>query len=125
MCSKRNRNCERIDKNDVKPRIKEAIFTEVITKEYKVTDVSPEDGIVFDFEKCVEAIKRNKMHFPLMEEGCRKCKKPFKNGDRMYLAITDQGNVFLCKDCAKQIRRKLGLPDYCKPENLYLNKYSK
>lgn len=97
---------------------KETTFTEVITNTYKVTDVSPEDGITFDFAETKNKSKKLGIKWPLKEDNCKKCKKAFQKGDRMYLAITDKGNVFICKDCAKQLRKELGIPDYCKPENI-------
>ena len=105
---------------------KQVTFEEAIRKTYVVEQVSPEDGVTFDFTKFMKTSKDYNI-FSNLREGkqCKKCNKPFKDGDKMYMAITDKGNVFLCKECARELRRKLGKPDYCKPENLYLNKYSK
>lgn len=100
---------------------KEVTFTEITRKVYKVEQVSPEDGVTFDYTKFMETAKRHNMKWNLSQTHCKKCKKAFQDGDRMYLAITDQGNICLCKDCAKYLRRKLGKPDYCKPENQHLN----
>ena len=70
-------------------------FTETIRKVYKVTDVSPEDGIVFDYTKFMEAQKR------------------------LGLKVTARETQ--CKKCAKMFRRAMGRTDYCKPENQHLN----
>lgn len=96
-------------------------FTETIRKVYKVTDVSPEDGIVFDYTKFMETQKRLGMKITARETQCKKCEKKFQDGDRMYMIITDHGNFFVCKECAKMFRRAMGRTDYCKPENQHLN----
>lgn len=96
-------------------------FTETIRKVYKVTDVSPEDGVVFDYTKFIEAQKRLGMKITARETQCKKCEKKFQDGDRMYMIITDHGNFFVCKECAKMFRRAMGRTDYCKPENQHLN----
>ena len=102
---------------------KVASFTEVEIKRtvYNVEDVSPEDGVIFDYTKFMTTAKQYGMKWNLKQTHCKKCKKEFKDGDRMYLAITNQGNIFLCKDCARMLRKRLGKPDYCKPENQHLN----
>jgi rRNA maturation endonuclease Nob1 len=97
---------------------KETTFTEVITNTYKVTDVSPEDGITFDYTDLKKKTKKLGFKWRTEQNNCKKCKKAFHDGDRLYLAITNRGNFFMCKDCAKQLRRELGKPDYCKPENI-------
>ena len=99
----------------------EVTFTEAIRKVYTVTDVSPEDGVIFDFSKLMENAKRMNLKRNQKQTHCKKCKKAFKDGDKMYMGITDQGNIFLCKECAKQLRHKLGKKDYCKSENQHLN----
>lgn len=96
-------------------------FTETIRKVYKVTDVSAEDGVVFDYTKFMEAQKRLGMKITARETQCKKCEKKFQDGDRMYMIITDHGNFFVCKECAKMFRRAMGRTDYCKPENQHLN----
>ena len=96
-------------------------FTETIRKVYKVTDVSPEDGVVFDYTEFIEAQKRLGMKITARETQCKKCEKKFQDGDRMYMIITNHGNFFVCKECAKMFRRAMGRTDYCKPENQHLN----
>lgn len=96
-------------------------FTETIRKVYKVRDVSPEDGVVFDYTKFMEAQKRLGLKITARETQCKKCEKKFQDGDRMYMIITDHGNFFVCKECAKMFRRAMGRTDYCKPENQHLN----
>lgn len=100
---------------------KEVTFTEIKRKVYKVKQVSPEDGIVFDYSSLKEKSKRLGLNWLKEQDNCKKCKKAFQDGDRMYLGITNHGTIYLCKDCAKHLRRRLGKPDYCKPENQHLN----
>ena len=96
-------------------------FTKIIRKVYKVTDVSPEDGLVFDFTKWMHNAKRLGLKWQQEQTHCKKCNKEFHDGDRMYMKITDHGNFFVCKECAKMFRRAMGKTDYCKPENQHLN----
>jgi RNase P subunit RPR2 len=100
---------------------KKVTFTEIKRTVYEVTDVSPEDGVNFDYTRFMEIRKRHGMKITTRETHCKKCKKEFQDGDRMYLIITNNGNFFVCKDCAKKFRRSLGKKDYCKPENQHLN----
>ena len=100
---------------------KKVTLTEVKRTVYNVTDVSPEDGIVFDYTKLIAAQRRLGLKIAARETNCKKCKNAFQDGDRMYMIITDKGNFFVCKECAKHLRRKLGKKAYCKPENQHLN----
>ena len=104
---------------------KKVTFSTIVKTTYEVKQVSPEDGVTFDFTKFMESAKRYNMKWNLEQTHCKKCEKPFQDGDRMYMAITNRGNLFLCKECARKLRRALGKPDYCKPENLYLNNLKK
>ena len=107
---------------EIKLMNRKVTLEEVIRKTYTVEQVSPEDGVVFDFTKFMQTSKNYNIGWNLKHgTHCKKCKKPFKDGDKMYMAITDKGNIFLCKDCARELRRQLGKPDYCKPENQHLN----
>ncbi len=100
---------------------KKVTFTEITRKVYEVSDVSPEDGVTFEFAKWMETAKRLNLRWQQEQTHCKRCKKEFKEGDRMYMAITNYGNTFLCKECARKLRYELGKPDYCKPENHLLN----
>lgn len=100
---------------------KEVKFDVVTRTTYVVTDVSPEDGITFDYTDWMEKARRMNLKWQLQQTHCKKCKRDFQDGDRMYMAITDRGNVFLCKECAATLRKKLGKSPYCKPENQHLN----
>lgn len=104
---------------------KKVTFSTIVKTTYEVEQVSPEDGVVFDFTKFMETRNKYRMGIGDRETHCKKCEKPFQDGDRMYMAITNRGNLFLCKECARKLRRALGKPDYCKPENLYLNNLKK
>ena len=104
---------------------KKVTFSTIVKTTYEVEQVSPEDGVTFDFNQFMETRKKFRMSIGDRETHCIKCKKPFEIGDRMYMTITNRGNFFLCRECAKKLRHALGMPDYCKPENLYLNNLKK
>lgn len=101
---------------------KVARITKIKRTTYVISDVSQEDGIVFDFTKFKDIRKRLGLRLGEKENTCLRCNKNFKDGDRLYMVITDKGNYFVCSDCVKKLRREMNLPDYCKPENQNLNK---
>ena len=100
---------------------KTTTITKITETHYKISDISPEDGIVFDFTKFKNTRLTYGLKFGDKEKTCLNCDKPFQDGDRMYMVITDKGNFFVCKDCVAKLRRKMGVKDFCKPENQHLN----
>lgn len=100
---------------------KTTTITKITETHYKISDISPEDGIVFDFTKFKNTRLTYELRFGDKEKTCLNCDKPFQDGDRMYMVITDKGNFFVCKDCVAKLRRKMGVKDFCKPENQHLN----
>ena len=97
-------------------------LTKIVEEKYVIQDINPEDGMKFDFTKFKETRVRFGLGLSKKELTCLKCDKEFKDGDRMYLIITDKGNYFTCKECARKLRAEMGVDEYCKPENQHLNK---
>jgi predicted metal-binding protein len=89
-------------------------IVKVTTTTYTVEDVAPENGARFNYGKFHEMAVKHNLRWHLSQTKCLNCEKPFKDEDYMYLIITDNGNQFLCQECAQKFRIQLGKPDYVK-----------
>ena len=101
---------------------KPGVITKVTVTDYTVTDVNPEDGVLFKFSMFKDTRQRLGLKFGKKESQCLKCDKKFEGDERMYMIITNKGNYFVCEECADKLRKEIGKPKWCKPENQHLNK---